>query len=100
MQAIDDFKYNPYKNATADPAKRNPVLEILKSGPKTTGELEKALGGGKYTNKAWPILNELSKEGLLAHKQMRWSLKAAGKTAEWKGWTEDMPVQVVSDRNA
>src|SRR5271170_289428 len=81
LQAIDDFKQNPFKNASADPAKRNLVLEILKSGPKTTGELEKALGGGKYTNKAWPILNELSKEGLLKHKQMRWSLKASRKIA-------------------
>jgi len=86
------------KVSAADPAKRNLVLEILSHGPKTTGEIEKSLGGGKYTNIAWPVLNELAKEGLLKHKQMRWSLKASVKTAEWKGWTYEMPVEVVNDR--
>jgi hypothetical protein len=65
------------KKAAADPAKRNLVLEILSHGAKTTGEIEKALGGGKYTNISWPILQELGKEGLIRHKQMRWSLKAS-----------------------
>jgi hypothetical protein len=102
-----NYKHNPYMDAAtglpkagaADPAKRNLVLEILSHGPKTTGEIEKALGGGKYTNISWPILNELLKDGVLAHKQMRWSLKASVKTAEWKGWNENMPVQVVGDRD-
>jgi hypothetical protein len=86
------------KKAAADPAKRNLVLEILSHGAKTTGEIEKALGGGKYTNLSWPILNELLKEGVLAHKQMRWSLKASVKTAEWKGWSYEMLVEVVGDK--
>jgi len=86
------------KAAAADPAKRNLVLEILSHGAKTTGEIEKALGGGKYTNISWPILQELAHEKLISHKQMRWSLKASVKTAEWKGWTEDMPVEVVGDK--
>jgi hypothetical protein len=106
-----NYKHNPYMDAAtglpkagaADPAKRNLVLEILKQGPKTTGDIEKALGGGKYTNLAYPILQELLKEGMLKHKQMRWHLmgwllKASVKTAEWKGWNENMPVEVVNDR--
>jgi hypothetical protein len=71
-----NYKFQPH-TAAADPAKRNLVLEILKQGPKTTGEVEKALGGGKYTMYAHPVLQELLKEGLLKHKQMRWHLKAA-----------------------
>jgi hypothetical protein len=63
--------------ADADPAKRQLVLEMLKQGPKTTGELEKALGGGKYTNLAYPVMQALAQEGLVKHKKMRWELKQA-----------------------
>jgi len=81
-----NYKFNPGmdpatglpKKGSADPAKRNLVLELLKGGRRlSTGEIEKALGGGKYTNNAYPVLTELAKEGLVAHKQMRWSLKSA-----------------------
>ena len=65
------------KEAAVDPAKRNLVLELLKGQNLTTGEIEKRLGGGKYTNMAYPVLQELAKEGLVKHKQMRWYLKAA-----------------------
>lgn len=75
-----NYKYQPH-TAAADPAKRNLVLELLKGGRRlTTGEIEKSLGGGKYTNNAYPVLAELAKEGLVAHKQMRWSLKTAERT--------------------
>jgi hypothetical protein len=84
-----NYKFNPGmdpatglpKNSASDPAKRNLVLELLKGGRRlTTGEIEKSLGGGKYTNNAYPVLTELAKEGLVAHKQMRWSLKTAERT--------------------
>ena len=85
-----NYKFNPGmdpatglpKKGAADPAKRNLVLELLKGGRRlSTGEIEKALGGGKYTNNAYRVLTELAKEGLVAHKQMRWSLKTS-KTAD------------------
>lgn len=60
-----------------DPAKRELILEILKTKNLTTGEIEKRLGGGTYTMMALPILKELAKEGLVKHKQMRWYLKTA-----------------------
>lgn len=63
--------------AAADPAKRNLVLELLKGHNLSTEEIEKKLGGGQYTNMAYPILQELAKEGLVSHKKMRWSLKAS-----------------------
>jgi hypothetical protein len=88
------------KTAAADPAKRNLVLEILGHGPKTTDEIEKALGGGKYTNMAYPVLQDLLREGLLKHKQMRWHLKTAvrTKTAAWVEWRSyvNSPVEVVT----
>jgi hypothetical protein len=61
--------------AAVDPAQKALVLEWLKTNNLTTGEVEKRLGGGKYSNKAYPILMELAKEGLIKHKQMRWYLK-------------------------
>lgn len=63
------------KGAAVDQAKRQLVLEWLKTNNLTTGEIEKRLGGGKYSNIAYPILHELAKEGLVSHKKMRWSLK-------------------------
>lgn len=94
--SVKEVKTTPPKpkKAAGDPAKRNLVLEILKQGPKTSDEIERALGGGKYTNKAWPILSELAAEGLLSHKKMRWHLK----TAEWFEWEKyaDSPVEVVT----
>jgi hypothetical protein len=65
------------KSAAIDPAKRSLVMELLRQGPKTTKEIETALGGGKYTMYAHPIMQELAKDGVVAHKKMRWSLKSA-----------------------
>src|SRR5271154_398921 len=65
------------KSAAVDPAQKQLVLEFLKTNNLTTGEVEKRLGGGTYSNKAYPILMELAKEGLVKHKQMRWYLKQA-----------------------
>jgi hypothetical protein len=65
------------KKASIDPAKRSLVMELLRQGPKTTKEIETALGGGKYTMFAHPIMQELAQEGVVAHKKMRWSLKTA-----------------------
>ena len=96
------FRRTSSKIAT-DPAHRTLVLTLLKTGPKTTGEIEKALGGGKYTNKAYPILTEMAKDGIVAHKQMRWSLKQAktgAATAEgWSNWeTETVNLYITNDR--
>lgn len=63
------------KTSAVDPAQKALVLEWLKTNNLTTGEVEKRLGGGKYSNKAYPILMELAKEGLVKHKQMRWYMK-------------------------
>lgn len=68
------------KGAAVDAAQKALVLEWLKTKNLTTREVEARLGGGKYSNTAYPILQELAKEGLVSHKQMRWSLKQA-KTA-------------------
>lgn len=65
------------KKASIDPAQRGLVMELLKQGPKTTKEIEIALGGRQHSNVAYPIMQELAKEGVVAHKKMRWSLKTA-----------------------
>jgi hypothetical protein len=80
------------KGAAVDEAKRQLVLEWLKTNNLTTGEIEKRLGGGKYTNTAYPILHELAKEGLVKHKQMRWYLKQASATELF-----DVKVKVAGD---
>lgn len=98
QKAAGKPKQASIKKTAIDPAKRNLVLELLSHGPKTTGEIERALGGGKYSNLSWPIMQELAKEGVVSHKQMRWHLKAAAKTAEWKGFDPSLPVQVVGDK--
>ena len=64
-------------SAAADPARRNLALELLRNGPQTTGQIEAALGGGRHTNYAYPVLQELAREGLVSHSKMRWRLKAA-----------------------
>ena len=82
-EATDKFGAKDWtmKGAAVDIVQRNLVLEMLKGGRRlTTGEIEKALGGHKYTNKAYAILQELAGEGLVQHKQMRWSLKQASAT--------------------
>jgi hypothetical protein len=92
------------KTATVDPAQKALVLEWLRSGRNmTTGEVEKQLGGGKYSNKAYPILMELAKEGLIKHKQMRWSLKTAKKKVAdgWTNWeTETVNLYITNDRKS
>jgi predicted transcriptional regulator len=71
-----------------DETQRQLVLELLKQKPHTTSEIEISLGGGKYSMTAYPILQELAAEGLVKHKQMRWHLKTANKTAEYEGWKD------------
>jgi hypothetical protein len=103
-----NYKYNPGrddetglpKQGASDPAQRNLVLELLKGGRRlTTGEIEKSLGGDKYTNKAYPVLAELAKEGLVSHKQMRWSLKTAERTVMPQETTKQTPGAYSYDRS-
>jgi len=53
------------------------ILRALESGPKTTGQIETALGyDSKHSTMAWPFLQSLKDQGLIRQHKMRWHLVA------------------------
>jgi hypothetical protein len=56
------------------------ILSILEQGPKTTGEVNRLLGGEEHSNLAYPFLKELQDRGMVKQKQMRWYIVAKDKT--------------------